>query len=176
MKESKRFPILLVLGGLSGVAFLLALIATIVYASNCASEFNGNTPSPHVIGFGIAAIICAGIAFLVYLVGFFLAKKEKSAWIMMLARIGNYAAFALLLGAFLYQILDEYQLLGTILYPIVSGAVGDPVDPILSSSYFSSLIIILASLILSLVTGIVARKKSHKVFAGESKAESEAKI
>lgn len=168
--NKEHSKLLLPIGGLSLVAFLESLVSTILYGANCGSEFNGGKPSEIVIGWGIAAIIVSCIAVLGYAAGLFLIKGKKSAHLFYLARFGNYAAFATLIGSFFYQILEEYSLLGTILYPIVSGTVGDPVDPTLVACYFTSLILSLDAMIISLVVGIIVRKKSHKFLA-----ESEAK-
>lgn len=164
---------LIPIAALSLLAFVLMLIAIILYGANCASEFNGGVVSKNTIGLGIGAIICIGLAFLVDIAALFLANTPKKAIIFSLSRIGNYAGFILSLGAFLYEILDEYSLLGTILYPIVSGAVGDPVSPVLIANYFSSLIMVFVGSIICLVTGIILRKKANKIPQEGSSTESE---
>ena len=161
--KKNNFLVLIPVLILSLPAFVLSLIGVITYASNCASEFNGGAVSTNVVGLGTAAFIVAGVTLLVDIAAFFLARSRKAASLFALSRIGNYVAFFLLLGAFLYEILDEYSLLGTILYPIVSGTVGDPVDPVLASSYFVSLIFLLVTCLLSLAAGIVMRKLSYRI-------------
>ncbi len=161
--KKQNFLVLIPVLCMSLVAFVLALIAILTYAGNCASEFNGGRVSVNVTGFGIPAIILAGMAVLVDIAALFLARSKKLASIFALSRIANYLAFMLLLAAFLYQILDEYSLLGTILYPIFSGAVGDPVDPALTSSYFLSLILALVASLLSFAAGITMRKMSYRI-------------
>ena len=171
--KKNHFIVLIPITILTLVAFVLSLVAVILYGANCGSEFNGGKVSSHVLGLGTAGIIFGGIALLVDLAAFIFSKNEKSAYLFSLSRIGNYGSFVLLLGAFLFQILDEYSLLGTILYPIVSGTVGDPVDPGLVSSYFTSLIILFVACIISLVAGIVLRKKSYKIIKEAQPTESE---
>lgn len=171
--KKQNFIVLLPALILSLVAFVLAIIAVFLYANNCGSEFNGNKPSANVTGLGIAAIVAAGLALLIDIAGLFLARSRKVAFGLALSRIGNYAAFAFLLGAFLFQILDEYSLLGTILYPIFSGAVGDPVDGTLTASYFSSLIMLLVACIISVVSGVMIRKASHKILPLNGNEERE---
>ncbi|MBP5216604.1 MAG: hypothetical protein J6038_02065 [Bacilli bacterium] len=165
--KKQNFIVLLPVLILSCLVFLLALLGILFYGLNCGSEFNGNKVSENTIGFGIPAIIMAGLAFLMNLAGLFLVKNEKMAKIFVLSRIWSYACFLLLLAAFLFLILDEYSLLGTILYPIVSGAVGDPVDPVLSSFYFLALAFLIVASFLSLAIGIVMRKASHKIGSSE---------
>ena len=166
--KKQNFFVLLPVLILSVIAFAGALVATVLYAGNCGSEFNGGTPSANVTGFAIPALIGGGLAVLIQCVGLFIIKNGKLASIIALSRIGNYLSFACLLGAFLYQILDEYSLLGTILYPIFSGAVGDPVDGTLTTFYFTSLILLLVTCIISLVAGIMLRKSSHRLLPNPS--------
>ena len=173
LKEQK-LGVLIPVCSLSLVAFILILISIVMYSSNCASEFNGNQVSASVVGINTTATIMAGIALLGYVAAFFLAKNKKISYIFTFARIFNYVSFALALLGFLFEILDEYSLLGTILYPIVSGTVGDPVDPVLSTSFFVSLIFALVACICSLIAGILMRKKSYKVIAENSDVKVEA--
>ena len=171
-KNKKKFSILVPAFIASTLALILSVISIILYASNCASEFNANTVSPNVIGLSIAGIIFAFLAFCGGFAGLLLKKSEKVSYIVMLSRIFNYAAFILLLGSFMFQILDEYQLLGTIFYAMLNAGHGDPVDPVLAGSYWASLIMSLVACILSLVAGILVRIKSHKVIP-EIKVEKE---
>ncbi|MCQ2798437.1 MAG: hypothetical protein MJ220_00950 [Bacilli bacterium] len=154
---------------LSLVGFVSVLVGVILYSSNCASEFNGGAVSGNVVSLGTAAIILAGIALLGLIASLFLAKNEKTAYLFSYARFGNFAAFVLSLGAFFFQILDEYSLIGTILYPIVSGAVGDPVDPVLSGSYFSALGLLLVAMIVSMVAGCLVSHRAKRLLAKEAK-------
>lgn len=174
MKKLKEFDafILLPIGILTGVAFLMSLIGVILYGANCASEFNGNNVSERAVGFALAATIIGGLTLGAYIASLFLSNNRKTAYLFAFSRIGNYASFVLLLAGFLFEILDEYSLLGTILYPIVSGTVGDPVDSLLSFSFFASLILLLLSLILHLVLGILMRRKSHRIYAGSEEKEA----
>ena len=148
---------------LSCLGFVLALVSVILYAKNCGSEFNGNHVSERVISPGVAAAVIAGIVLLVDIAALFLARSPKLARLFALSRLGNYVVFFLMLSAFLFLILDEYSLVGTILYPIVSGGPGDPVDPVLSSYYFASLILGIVACFSSLAAGIVFRKASHRI-------------
>lgn len=152
---------------LSLLAFVSALVGVILYSSNCASEFNGGAVSEVVVGWGTAAAIVAGIGLLGYAASILVVKGKKLAYLFSYARFANYASFAILLGAFFFQILEEYSLIGTILYPIVSGAVGDPVDPKLSSSYFVSLILLLVGMIVSMVAGCIISRKSKNLLEVE---------
>ena len=74
----------------------------------------------------------------------------------------KYAAFVALIVSFFMSILDEYSLLGTILYPIVSGTVGDPVDGTLAASYFVALAFIFVALVTSIVSALLHKKAAYK--------------
>ena len=171
LKEN-RLIILIPATILTLVAFISAILSVFLYSTNCASEFNGNHVSDNVVGLGTTSAIMAGVALLVDICAFLFATNRKLAYFFSFVRIFNYLAFVFGLGAFLFQILDEYSLIGTILYPIVSGTVGDPVDPVIANNYFISLGMWLDVVILSLVAGILLRKKSHKILA-EDKAQQE---
>ena len=171
LKEN-RLIILIPATILTLVVFISAILSVFLYSTNCASEFNGNHVSDNVVGLGTTAAIVAGVALLVDICAFLFATNRKLAYFFSFVRIFNYLAFVFGLGAFLFQILDEYSLIGTILYPIVSGTVGDPVDPVIANNYFISLGMWLDVVILSLVAGILLRKKSHKILA-EDKAQQE---
>ena len=171
LKEN-RLIILIPATILTLVVFISAILSVFLYSTNCASEFNGNHVSDNVVGLGTTSAIMAGVALLVDICAFLFATNRKLAYFFSFVRIFNYLAFVFGLGAFLFQILDEYSLLGTILYPIVSGTVGDPVDPVIANNYFISLGMWLDVVILSLVAGILLRKKSHKILA-EDKAQQE---
>lgn len=157
--------------GISILVFLITITSMVLYSGNCASEFNGGKVSEIVVGWSVAAIVVAGITAVAFIASQFLIKDKTNAHFFYLARFGNYASFICLLGSFLFQILEEYSLLGTVLYPIVSGTVGDPVDPVLSTCYFTSLILSFVAMIGSLVSGIILRKKSHKILGDEQVAE-----
>lgn len=174
--KQQRFLVVIPALILSCLVFVLALVSVILYASNCGSEFNGNKVSERVIGLGVAAIILAAIAFLMNIAALFLVRNEKTARLFALSRIGSYGAFLLLLGAFLFLILDEYSLLGTVLYPIVSGTVGDPVDPALSASYFTALALAVVASFTSLAIGIVMRKASHRIANPEVSISTEGNV
>lgn len=146
---------------LSASTLILSVVALILYAVNCPSEFNGNAVSKNVIGLGISAVVAAFLATAGQIASWFFVKDKKTATCFFWTRLFDYGAFVLSLGGFLFQILDEYSLLGTILYPIVSGTVGDPVDPVLSVSYFVSLVMLLVCFVLSLTAGIMIRKKAN---------------
>ena len=171
LKEN-RLIILIPATILTLVAFISAILSVFLYSTNCVSEFNGNHVSDNVVGLGTTSAIMAGVALLVDICAFLFATNRKLAYFFSFVRIFNYLAFVFGLGAFLFQILDEYSLIGTILYPIVSGTVGDPVDPVIANNYFISLGMWLDVVILSLVAGILLRKKSHKILA-EDKAQQE---
>ena len=171
LKEN-RLIILIPATILTLVVFISAILSVFLYSTNCASEFNGNHVSDNVVGLGTTSAIMAGVALLVDICAFLFATNRKLAYFFSFVRIFNYLAFVFGLGAFLFQILDEYSLLGTILYPIVSGTVGDPVDPVIANNYFISLGMWLDVVILSLVAGILLRKKSHKILA-EDKVQQE---
>ena len=171
LKEN-RLIILIPATILTLVVFISAILSVFLYSTNCASEFNGNHVSDNVVGLGTTSAIVAGVALLVDICAFLFATNRKLAYFFSFVRIFNYLAFVFGLGAFLFQILDEYSLLGTILYPIVSGTVGDPVDPVIANNYFISLGMWLDVVIFSLVAGILLRKKSHKILA-EDKVQQE---
>lgn len=154
---------------LSLVAFISALVGVILYASNCASEFNGGSVSEIVVGWGTAAAIVSGIGMLAIAASLFLVKSKKTAYFFSYARFASYATFVLLLGAFFYQILEEYSLIGTILYPIVSGTKGDPVNPFLATSYFISLGLLLDGMVVAMVAGCLVSRKSRKILIEEAK-------
>lgn len=146
---------------LACAATLLALIAVILYAVNCPSEFNGNEPSSSVIGWDIVAIIFGAITVCGAVASTFF-EKGIIAEILKYTRLGLYVTFVALFVSFLYQILDEYSLLGTILYPIFSGTVGDPVDPSLSASYFTSLIFTLVACVLAITSALLKKAGSYE--------------
>ncbi|MBO5529435.1 MAG: hypothetical protein J6A47_09045 [Bacilli bacterium] len=168
--KQQNFLVLIPVLIMSCVAFVLTLVGVLLYTNNCASEFNGGKVSVNVSNLGLAAIIFAGAALLLDLLALFLSRSKKSASLFALSRIGNYGAFIFCLGAFLYEALDEYSLIGTIMYPIFSGTVGDPVEPLLVSSYFTSFAFLFVACFLSLAAGVTMRKKSHKIDAQPKEA------
>ena len=93
----------------------------------------------------------------------FLTEKHVMMDILSYRRFLIYGAFVLLLYSFFMNILAEYSLIGTILYPIVSGTVGDPVDPVLMNSYFANLIGTLVAVILTSTVAMIQRLKFYKV-------------
>lgn len=146
---------------LTTLSFCMILVAVLLYSLKCPSEFNGNRYSERVFILDIIALSFALVASAFQLLAFFKVRSAKSAYLFFWTRLGDYLAFLCALGAFFFQILDEYSLLGTILYPIVSGTVGDPVDPVLSACYFTSLILLFLSFIITLTAGILLRRRSH---------------
>lgn len=146
---------------LASAATLLAFIAVILYAVNCPSEFNGNEPSSAVIGWDIVAIIFGAISVGGAVASMFF-EKGIIAEVIKYTRLCLYVAFVALLVSFFYEILDEYSLLGTILYPIVSGTVGDPVEFSLSASYFTSLIFTLIACVLYIISALLKKSGSYK--------------
>lgn len=146
---------------LTAAALLFVLIGALLYGLNCGSEFNGGKPASNVIGGDVAAIVCI----LVSLALAVLASVTENGIVKKIAEYGRfflYAAFVLALYAFLSSILAEYSLLGTILYPIVSGTVGDPVDGTLAASYFTQLILTFAACVLALSAGLVQKSAKYK--------------
>lgn len=147
---------------LSVLALGLAIAALALYALNCASEFNGGVVSKAVVTADVVAIVAIAIAIAACVAESFLAKKPVMVEILGYRRFLMYVACVALLYSFSMSILAEYSLIGTILYPIVSGTVGDPVDPVLSSSYFAKLIGTLLSVILTLAVGTTLRSGAYK--------------
>ncbi len=166
LKELK-FGVLIPVCILSLIALVLAIVSTVTYGGNCASNYNGNQVSDAVMTFGTVAIVLAAIALVGDLAAFFFAKTKKIAYLFTFTRLFNYASFAFSLLTFVYEILDENPLLGGIFYPIVSGTVGDPIEPVLVTSFFASLIMGLIASLVSLAAGIIMRKKSYKILTQE---------
>lgn len=137
-------------------AILFTIIALCLYAGNCASEFNGGVVSSSVVGWALAAVVCSVIAVAAGVTESLLPDSFLVRGLAY-ARFLKYAAFVSLIVSFLRGILDEYSLLGTILYPIVSGTVGDPVDSVLSVSYFASLICLFVAIVLSIVSALIQK-------------------
>lgn len=156
-KASRLLPAFI----LTILSFVMILTAVLLYSLKCPSEFNGNRYSRRVFLLDILALSFALITSAFQLLAFIKVRSPKSAYMFFWTRLGDYLAFFCALGGFLFQILDEYSLLGTILYPIVSGTVGDPVNPVLSACYFTSLILLLVSFIITLTAGILLKRKSH---------------
>jgi hypothetical protein len=147
---------------LSVLALALAIAALTFYALNCPSEFNGGVVSRAVVTADVVAIVFMGIAIATSVAESFLTKKTMMMEIFSYRRFLMYVAFVALLYSFSMSILAEYSLIGTILYPIVSGTVGDPVDPVLSSSYFAKLIGTLFAAILTLTAALIQRSGVYK--------------
>ena len=174
LKENNKKKISILVPALiaSCLVLILSIVSIILYSLNCKSEFNGNIVSPNVIGLSITGIILAFLAFCGEFAGFLIKNSPKFSFISALFRIFNFAAFIVLLGAFMFQILDEYQLLGTIFYAMLNAGHGDPVDPLLAGSYWTSLIMTLVASILSLIAGILVRIRARKIYP-EIKIETE---
>lgn len=145
----------------------MTLVALILYAGNCPSEFNGGAVSSATVISEVIALVCGALALAGDIAGSLWRENALLARITKYTRFLKYVVFVLLLNAFLSCILAEYSLLGTILYPIVSGTVGDPVDPVLSNSFFVSLIFAFVSLIFALVAGLIQKSGAYKAEAAE---------
>lgn len=167
MKKTKPFY-LQVNFYLTLIAWVLTLLALVLYATNCPSEFNGGTVSPDTLISEALVLVCGGIAILVDIVGSFGKEQSLMENAKKYTRFLKYGVFVLLLYVFLSCILAEYSLLGTILYPIVSGTVGDPVDPVLSTSFFVSLIFAFAASIFALIAGLMQKSGVYKAEALEN--------
>lgn len=148
---------------LSILALALAVSALVFYALNCASEFNGGAVSQEVVTADILAIVFLVIAIGATIAESFLMDKPLITDILSYRRFLLYFAFVALIYSFCMSILAEYSLIGTILYPIVSGTVGDPVDPVLSSSYFIKLIGTLIAVIMTLTVALIQKKGYYKL-------------
>ena len=147
---------------LAAAAFLLTLIALALYAGNCGSEFNGDKVSSAVVALDVIALIMLAAAVAGEVLEYFFAPDTLIGKICGYLRLAKYAAFVALIVSFFMSILDEYSLLGTILYPIVSGTVGDPVDSTLASSYFVALAFIFVALVTSIVSALLHKKAAYK--------------
>ncbi len=148
---------------LSVIALILSMVALILYALNVPSEFNGGKVSSAVVTADVVAIIVLIFAISANVAENYFKDNTLLLDIFSYRRFLVYIAFVSLLYSFLMGILTEYSLIGTILYPIVSGTVGDPVDPILSFSYFANLIGTLIAVVLTSTTAIIQRKSFYKV-------------
>ncbi len=157
---------------LAVLAFLLIIVALSLYAGNCASEFNGGKVSPNVITGQIIAIVFTAIVVAGAIFEYFLVDKPIVIEILKYRRFCLYIAFSALVYSFFMSILAEYSLIGTILYPIVSGTLGDPVDPVLSASYFSQLIIAFVAIILLLISAILQKIYYYKTDKAENGTEN----
>ena len=147
---------------LSLLALTLAIIALTLYVLNCPSEFNGGVVSSAVVTADVIAIIFMTIAIGAMVAETYLSDKPIMMDIFGYRRFLNYGAFVALLYSFFMNILAEYSLIGTILYPIVSGTVGDPVDPVLANSYFINLIGTLVAVIFISTTSLIQRSSFYK--------------
>ncbi len=160
MKKNKPFYIRVDFY-LTALAFLLAFVALVLYAAGCASEFNGGAVSKAVVAWDVLAVVFGGLALGAGIAECF-TENALVGKICSYRRFAAFAAFLFLILGFLMQILDEYSLLGTILYPIVSGTVGDPVDPTLSACYFTALIFAFVSMWCALAAGVVGQVSSYR--------------
>jgi len=147
---------------LSVLALGLAIAALTLYALNCPSEFNGGVVSRAVVTADVVAIVFMVIAISASVAETFLADKPILMEIFSYRRFLMYVAFVSLFYSFSMSILAEYSLIGTILYPIVSGTVGDPVDPVLLSSYVAKLIGTLFAVIMTLTAASAQRRAAYK--------------
>lgn len=147
---------------LSVLALALSITALTLYALNCPSEFNGGVVSRQVVTADVIAIVLMVIAIAANVVGSFLTNQPIMTEIYHYRRFFMYVAFVALLYSFGMSILSEYSLIGTILYPIVSGTVGDPVDPVLSSSYFAKVIGTLFAAILIATSALIQKSGIYK--------------
>ncbi|MCX4384188.1 MAG: hypothetical protein OSJ39_00135 [Clostridia bacterium] len=158
---------------LAAVAFVFTIVALALYGGNCASEFNGGKVSAAVVGWDIVAIISLAAAIAGDVLEFFFDKDTLVEKICEYLRLFAYLAFVSLIVSFFMGILDEYSLLGTILYPIVSGTVGDPVDGTLAASYFVGLGFTFVSLVLSIVSALLHKREARLALA-PAKEEAQA--
>ena len=147
---------------LSVLGLALVIMSLTLYALNCPSEFNGGVVSNAVVSADVVAIVFMVIAIAASVAESFLTEKHVMMDILSYRRFLIYGAFVLLLYSFFMNILAEYSLIGTILYPIVSGTVGDPVDPVLMNSYFANLIGTLVAVILTSTVAMIQRLKFYK--------------
>ena len=154
---------------LMAVVVVITFFSLVLYAANCASEFNGGEVSSTVVMWEVIALIAAIVAVCGNILKSFVAKDSLGAKILNYIRFVEYFVFLALFVSFVETILEEYQLFGTILYHIVSGTVGDPVDPVLSASFFIALIGLLVAFILALVSGLLQKGAAYKE---EKKAEA----
>ncbi|MBN2300267.1 MAG: hypothetical protein JXC31_03660 [Acholeplasmataceae bacterium] len=129
---------------------------------NCPSEFNGGVVSRAVVTADIMAIVFIVLAIAANIAEDYFTKNPILMDIFSYKRFFNYIAFMSLLYSFFMNILAEYSLIGTILYPIVSGTVGDPVDSVLSNSYFANLIGTLVAVILTSTVALIQRSRFYK--------------
>lgn len=158
---------------LSVLALFLTIIALTLYVLNCPSEFNGGVVSRAVVSADVVAVIFITIAIAANIAESYLSEKPILMDIFSYKRFLIYVAFVSLLYSFCMSILAEYSLIGTILYPIVSGTVGDPVDPILSGSYFAKLIGTLIAVILTLTSALIQKSLYYKTKNAKNHSSTE---
>lgn len=159
---------------LSVLALVLAVVALFLYALNCASEFNGGNVSREVVAADILAVIFIMIAIGASVGESFLVNNPMILDILSYKRFLMYFAFVALIYSFFMSILAEYSLIGTILYPIVSGTVGDPVDPVLSSSYFFKLIGTFVAIIVTLIVALIQKSSYYKTDKAKNHQQTDA--
>ena len=140
----------------------LVIAAFLLYLLNCPSEFNGGVVSREVVTGHIVAIIFILIAVVASIAEFYLKEKPVISEIIKYRRFCLYIAFIALIYSFFMSILAEYSLIGTILYPIVSGTIGDPVEPLLANSYFSQLINTLIAMVFIITSALILKKGYYK--------------
>ena len=144
-------------------AFVSASVALCLYAAGCPSEFNGGAVSGDVVAGDVVAMVFVALAVALNVAAHFLPEKRVLAEVAKYGRFGLYVAFVALIYAFLSGILAEYSLLGTILYPIVSGVgAGDPVDPVLTGCYFSQLACTFVALVCALTAALMRKSGDYK--------------
>jgi len=160
---------------LSVLGLALVIMALTLYVLNCPSEFNGGVVSRVVVSADVVAIVFMVIAITANVAESYLIEKPIMMDIFSYRRFFIYVAFISLLYSFCMSILAEYSLIGTILYPIVSGTVGDPVDPVLMNSYFAKVIGTLIAVILTATVSMILRSRFYKSQKVESHAITENK-
>jgi hypothetical protein len=89
-------------------------------------------------------------------------ENKLISTILSYKRFAMYVALICILASFFMGILDEYSLLGTILYPIVSGTVGDPVDGNVSGGYFTAQILTFVALICAIVASAMDKVRFYR--------------
>lgn len=147
---------------LMAFALAFAVVALGLYAGKCASEFNGGVVSSQVVAGDIVAIFFGALAVAGSIVEHLLAGKPVLSAIVKYKRFCLYIAFIALIYSFAMGILAEYSLIGTVLYPIVSGTAGDPVDPVLLGCYIAQLLGTLAALVCAIVAALLQKSHSYQ--------------
>lgn len=142
-------------------ALAVVITAIALYAGNCGSEFNGEVVSPQVLTGYIIALVVVTIALAGEVLDCFIGEGVLSE-IFSYRRFLLYIAFVALLYGMFMSILAEYSLIGTVLYPLVSGTVGDPVDPVLWGSYIAQFVCALAAAVLTIIVALRQKSDLYK--------------